>query len=149
MLTIDDIAALLESSYAAGERFGRASCLRNELLRALWRTMRQPARHAGALARAPWTPPPGDAQRPRRCDLRAAPPLADGLLTLRWTEKGGPPVKAPARHGFGGRVIERMIGGLKGKAHFDWRPEGIVREIIIQTGAELTSSAPDPSRLDL
>jgi hypothetical protein len=42
-----------------------------------------------------------------------------------------------------------MIGGLKGKAHFDWRPEGIVREIIIQTGAELTSSAPDPSRLDL
>jgi len=58
---------------------------------------------------------------------------ADGLLTLHWTEKGGPPVKAPARHGFGGRVIERMIGGLKGKAHFDWRPEGIVCEIIIQT----------------
>jgi PAS domain S-box-containing protein len=58
---------------------------------------------------------------------------ADGLLTLHWTEKGGQPVKAPARHGFGGRVIERMIGGLKGKAHFDWRPEGIVCEIIIQT----------------
>jgi PAS domain S-box-containing protein len=57
---------------------------------------------------------------------------ADGLLTLHWTEKGGPPVKAPARHGFGGRVIERMIGDLKGKAHFDWRPEGIVCEIIIQ-----------------
>jgi PAS domain S-box-containing protein len=58
---------------------------------------------------------------------------ADGLLTLHWTEEGGPPVKAPARHGFGGRVIERMIGGLKGKAHFDWRPEGIVCEIIIPT----------------
>ena len=57
---------------------------------------------------------------------------ADGLLTLHWTEKGGPPVKAPTRHGFGGRVIERMIGDLKGKAHFDWRPEGIVCEIIIQ-----------------
>jgi PAS domain S-box-containing protein len=57
---------------------------------------------------------------------------ADGLLTLHWTEKGGPPVKAPARHGFGGRVIERMIGDLKGKVHFDWRPEGIVCEIIIQ-----------------
>ena len=57
---------------------------------------------------------------------------ADGLLTLHWTEKGGPPVKAPARHGFGGRLIERMIGDLKGKAHFDWRPEGIVCEIIIQ-----------------
>ena len=57
---------------------------------------------------------------------------ADGLLTLHWTEKGGPPVKAPARHGFGGQLIERMIGDLKGKAHFDWRPEGIVCEIIIQ-----------------
>ena len=57
---------------------------------------------------------------------------ADGLLTLHWTEKGGPPVTAPARHGFGGRVIERMIGDLKGKTHFDWRPEGIVCEIIIQ-----------------
>ena len=57
---------------------------------------------------------------------------ADGLLTLHWTEKGGPPVKAPTRHGFGGRVIERMIGDLKGKVHFDWRPEGIVCEIIIQ-----------------
>ena len=56
----------------------------------------------------------------------------DGLLTLHWTEKGGPPVKAPTRHGFGGRIIERMIGDLKGKAHFDWRPEGIVCEIIIQ-----------------
>jgi PAS domain S-box-containing protein len=57
---------------------------------------------------------------------------ADGLLTLHWTEKGGPPVKAPTRHGFGGRVIERMIGDLKGKAHFDWRPQGIVCEITIQ-----------------
>ncbi len=57
---------------------------------------------------------------------------SDGLLTLHWTEKGGPPVKAPTRHGFGGRMIERMIGDLKGKAHFDWRPEGIVCKIIIQ-----------------
>jgi two-component sensor histidine kinase len=57
---------------------------------------------------------------------------ADRLLTLQWTEKGGPPVKAPTRRGFGGRVIERMIHDLKGKAHFEWRPEGIVCEIIVQ-----------------
>jgi len=25
-----------------------------------------------------------------------------------------------------------LIGDLKGKAHFEWRPEGIVCEIIIQ-----------------
>jgi two-component sensor histidine kinase len=56
----------------------------------------------------------------------------DGQLVLRWTELGGPAVRTPTRQGFGGRVIERMIGQLKGKAHFDWRPEGLVCEITIR-----------------
>jgi PAS domain S-box-containing protein len=55
-----------------------------------------------------------------------------GQLVLRWTEMGGPAVRTPTRQGFGGRVIERMIGQLKGKAHFDWRPEGLVCEITIR-----------------
>jgi PAS domain S-box-containing protein len=58
---------------------------------------------------------------------------ADERLILRWTEIGGPAVQPPARQGFGGRVVERMIGQLKGKARFDWRPEGLVCEIILQT----------------
>ena len=58
---------------------------------------------------------------------------ADERLTLRWTEIGGPAVQPPARQGFGGRVVERMIGQLKGKAHFDWRPQGLVCEITLQT----------------
>jgi len=58
---------------------------------------------------------------------------ADERLILRWTEIGGPAVQAPARQGFGGRVVERMIGQLRGKARFDWRPEGLVCEIILQT----------------
>jgi two-component sensor histidine kinase len=36
------------------------------------------------------------------------------------------------RQGFGGRVIEKMIGQLRGKVHFDWRPEGLVCEITLR-----------------
>jgi PAS domain S-box-containing protein len=49
----------------------------------------------------------------------------NGLVILRWTETGGPPVKESTRHGFGTRVIESMISQLKGKTKFDWRAEGL------------------------
>jgi PAS domain S-box-containing protein len=58
---------------------------------------------------------------------------ADGRLNLRWTETGGLAVQTPTRQGFGGRIIKQMIGHLKGKARFDWRPEGLVCEITLQT----------------
>jgi two-component sensor histidine kinase len=58
---------------------------------------------------------------------------ADGLLVLRWTEKDGPVVRKPTHQGFGTRVIERMVGQLKGKADFNWRPDGLVCEITVQT----------------
>ena len=58
---------------------------------------------------------------------------ADGRLILRWREMGGPAVQMPTHQGFGTRIIERMIGQLKGKAHFDWRAEGLVCEITLQT----------------
>jgi len=57
----------------------------------------------------------------------------DGWLNLRWTETGGPAAKTPTRQGFGHRVIERMIGQLKGKANFNWRAEGLVCEIAFLT----------------
>ncbi len=53
-------------------------------------------------------------------------------LFVRWTEIGGPPVQPPTRQGFGSRVIERMVGQLKGKTDFNWRPEGLVCEITLQ-----------------
>jgi two-component sensor histidine kinase len=56
----------------------------------------------------------------------------DGRLILCWTEMGGPAVQTPTRQGFGSRVIERMIGQLKGETRFDWRPEGLVCEITLQ-----------------
>jgi PAS domain S-box-containing protein len=57
---------------------------------------------------------------------------ADGQLKIRWAETGGPPVEAPTRKGFGGRIIQQMISQLKGTSHFDWRPEGLVCEIALQ-----------------
>jgi PAS domain S-box-containing protein len=53
-------------------------------------------------------------------------------ILVRWTEIGGPPLQPPTRRGFGSRVIERMTGQLNGKADFDWRPEGLVCEIILR-----------------
>jgi two-component sensor histidine kinase len=50
-----------------------------------------------------------------------------GRFRLRWEERGGPPVVPPARRGFGSRMIERGLAAeLRGEAHIDWRPEGMV-----------------------
>jgi PAS domain S-box-containing protein len=57
----------------------------------------------------------------------------DGRFVLRWIERGGPPVKAPTRQGFGTRVVERMVTGqLKGELRLDWRAEGLVCEIALR-----------------
>ncbi len=34
---------------------------------------------------------------------------SDGLVTLEWRERGGPPVKAPTKAGFGSRLIESLL----------------------------------------
>jgi two-component sensor histidine kinase len=57
----------------------------------------------------------------------------DGGLVVRWQETGGPSAQAPSRRGFGGRVIEQMVNQLRGTVQFDWRREGLVCEITIQT----------------
>ena len=57
----------------------------------------------------------------------------DGRLFIRWQETGGPPVQPPSRRGFGSRVIEQMVSQLRGTAHFDWRSDGLICEITMQT----------------
>jgi two-component sensor histidine kinase len=57
----------------------------------------------------------------------------DGRLRLSWAETSGPKVQKPTRKGFGGRIIEQMIVQQSGKARFDWRSDGLVCEITLQT----------------
>lgn len=56
----------------------------------------------------------------------------DGRLGMRWSESGGPPVKAPARRGTGTSVILRCIRDqLGGEVHIQWRPQGLLCEMVV------------------
>jgi PAS domain S-box-containing protein len=48
----------------------------------------------------------------------------DETLLIRWTESGGPPVRAPSRSGVGTRVVENMIRAVNGKLEVNWHAEG-------------------------
>jgi PAS domain S-box-containing protein len=56
---------------------------------------------------------------------------ADGRLSLRWIESGGPTPTPPTHRGFGTRIMENMIGQLKGDVRFDWRDQGLTCEITL------------------
>ena len=59
-------------------------------------------------------------------------PTADGRLSLRWIESGGPAVTPPTRSGFGTRIMENIIAGqLRGEVRFDWRDQGLSCEIAL------------------
>jgi PAS domain S-box-containing protein len=61
---------------------------------------------------------------------------AEPKLVLTWTERGGPPVAAPARRGFGSRLIERGLSGqLGGTASLDYPASGLVCTIEIGVAA--------------
>ena len=56
--------------------------------------------------------------------------LAEDVLTLTWREDGGPPVQAPARSGFGARLLQRSLPReLGGEVMVDFAPEGVRCEI--------------------
>lgn len=49
-----------------------------------------------------------------------------GRLTIEWRERGGPPVEAPRRRGFGLRMIERALAvDLRGTARIDFAADGV------------------------
>ena len=57
---------------------------------------------------------------------------ADGRLSLRWIESGGPPVTPPTRRGFGRSIMENIIAGqLRGEVRFDWRDRGLACKITL------------------
>jgi len=53
------------------------------------------------------------------------------ILTIRWTERGGPVVRRPTRQGFGSRVMDTLIQQLGGTVVFDWRNDGLCCEITV------------------
>jgi two-component sensor histidine kinase len=61
-------------------------------------------------------------------------PGPDQRFGLLWRERGGPPVTAPTRRGFGSRLIERSLAAEFGAtARIDFAPEGLV--CVIDTPA--------------
>lgn len=66
----------------------------------------------------------------------------DEQLSLRWTERGGPPVKTPTRQGFGTHIVGRIIKEQsKGEMRLDWNPAGLECEIILPTISDSNGSA--------
>ncbi|WP_425049411.1 HWE histidine kinase domain-containing protein [Psychromarinibacter sp. S121] len=58
----------------------------------------------------------------------------DGGAELGWREKGGPPVQAPTRKGFGTTIIERSVPfELKGTAHVEYKVTGLEAQFGIPT----------------
>lgn len=55
---------------------------------------------------------------------------ADGRVSLRWSERGGPLVKLPTRRGFGTKMLDSFMR-MKGKIRLDWHPEGLKCEITL------------------
>jgi CheY-like chemotaxis protein len=62
---------------------------------------------------------------------------AGGVLTLRWLEAGGPPVRTPTSQGFGTRIMNASIKHqIGGNVVWDWRSTGLHCTIQIpETGA--------------
>ena len=67
-------------------------------------------------------------------------------LRLNWTERNGPPVRAPTRKGFGHMVIDSMIArSLSGRVTIDFAADGL-RWSVWMPAANLIADAVDPSR---
>ena len=77
-------------------------------------------------------------------DMRIA---AEGSLTIAWRERGGPPVQAPTRQGFGATIIEKTIPyELGGMVDTRYMPAGFEADLTIPArfvSAVATDTAPD------
>jgi NO-binding membrane sensor protein with MHYT domain/two-component sensor histidine kinase len=58
----------------------------------------------------------------------------DGTVAMTWTERGGPPVTAPTRTGFGSRLIRMSLEtGMKGAVEMTYAPEGLTARLRFAT----------------
>jgi two-component sensor histidine kinase len=64
------------------------------------------------------------------------------VLQLRWRERGGPPVVAPTRRGFGTRLLERsMAAEPDGGVEMIFTPEGFVCVLKLRVRGDAGLSA--------
>ena len=77
------------------------------------------ARH-GSLAR-----PDG------RLEVRWQPDRAEGMLRLAWDEHNASAVRPDSSQGFGHRLVTQSALQLGGHASFNWRPEGLLVEVVL------------------
>jgi two-component sensor histidine kinase len=52
-------------------------------------------------------------------------------LNLTWTERGGPPVEAPARRSFGTRMMQSLGQQLSGQVQLSYYPAGFVYRLDV------------------
>jgi two-component sensor histidine kinase len=58
----------------------------------------------------------------------------DGALSFVWRERGGPPVVAPERRGFGSTLISRNLGlAFGGKVELDFHADGLLCRLVAPT----------------
>jgi two-component sensor histidine kinase len=77
-----------------------------------------------------------------RVEISAAVDDAQKQFRLKWTESGGPPVRAPNHRSFGSRLIEHsFVSQLQGKANLAFEASGVVCTLDIP----LASLKPPPS----
>ena len=58
-------------------------------------------------------------------------------LNIDWIESGGPPVTAPAREGFGSRLLEFVLPGqIQAQTKTEYRPEGVRVSCVVPLPAD-------------
>lgn len=69
---------------------------------------------------------------------------SDGALNIDWEERGGPPVRAPTRRGFGTTIIERTVPfELQGTAETRFKVTGFQAHFMIPS-IHVTAATPPP-----
>jgi two-component sensor histidine kinase len=59
------------------------------------------------------------------------------LAAVRWSETGGPPVKAPAKTGFGTKLLDMSVKGMKGGGvKVRYEPQGLRCDITLPCAAD-------------
>jgi two-component sensor histidine kinase len=62
-------------------------------------------------------------------------------LCLTWREHDGPPVRPPARRGFGSALVEQGLRhDLDGTAVMEFRPDGLACELTVPVAGALAAA---------